>query len=461
LFRFSFSVALLVLAGFNAVGDDAQKDDLGGRLISRLRWGTIKAHLHKSLLSNYGVGTNHVGLDDYGYTTDAYTIGLSEFEEWPTVMGYATRLLAKPMYSDLIQLCEEVRQQSPDRFQPVERIILQAELWTAFDSLYIKGIEPKELSRLDIYSWQVLLWNFAQTMRHVAMSRDEIATLALGEQLRKRAIENTATTNLVELYWVDRTFIHEEAVDFRRTVHLFYFDPAHDLAQLSHDDIEALLSHRQNLSAGSVALLEEDAIALASDLHPMATQVPLILKTYHIPEWHSLDSTLLPEFRIFRINRKAPGLEEFPKESESWAMTDLPYIPGYDDHVAYRAPVAEVCAGCHAKYPQGFEIGFTERNAEDARLTRLPQNFSANRNIDMKLQSAEWRALRFFWDAKDFSGRPVSVGAQSAARALSPSVPPTLSPSVRRALSKWLGIGTAGLLACSFWAIMAVSRRRN
>jgi hypothetical protein len=130
--------------------------------------------------------------------------------------------------------------------------------------------------------------------------------------------------------------------------------------------------------------------------------VPAILKYYRVES--SADRPLV-KFSMQRLDRRAPriapeALLAAPAEAEAWAHIDLPNVPGHKAKPALRAPLTVTCAGCHGRYPRAFNPGTEILDTAQYRLTTEPQQFTAERTMDLKSLSAEYAALRYYFTSE-------------------------------------------------------------
>lgn len=444
---------LLLFASLGRTGEAQSNADIGESLMDLLQKARVQARLHQSLISKYApTNTPYPVVDKEGYTKALFPVPLSDFEEWPTVMGYPSSVLKETVRSNLVEICDQICRQSPGVFQPVERIQLQAALWATFDSVYLYGIDPRQSSKIDTEAWRSLLWKLAQTMRHLAYSTAQIRKLPDSMEVRRAILRPLDPNKMVELYWLDGSFVHDAVNENRRLTHISYYDPTVDFRNLSDANVDAFMRTTKRLSPGGVAFLEEDALAISTDLQLVPTQLPLLIKTYQM-SLPSGSNNSTPEFSIFRLKRKslllnANALERFPTNAEAWAFTDLPNVPGYGNNIAYRAPYALVCAGCHGGYPRGFDPGFQTRNRGYLQLTTQPQTFSANWDINIKVGSSEWKALMYYWSASGQS-EPLFTMADSL----------PVPAEIKGKSFPWLAIAAVFGLVASILLMMWISKR--
>ncbi len=396
-----FCVAVLLLLPGDGPASDPWRDAL--RLLSSKQ---IPARVHQSLLERYGASNELILQGEQPYTLHDIPVSLGLDEEWPAVLSGSRYLLEEPLHSDLIATCRRIRAEAPERRGTLQQVLLQSELWAAFDQLYLEGSRPPGLTGP---RWTALLRELALTIRHVAPSGAEIRALhADAGELRRRALAAVGGTSAVEFYSLQRPSIHDVAHQFRRVNRFFYTDSRLQTLPPSVDTLRALRERKLPLPEGSAALIEECAIVVTRDLGLMETPVPLTFKAYRrLPSTAGKDL----DFWMARLNGGArrlgaDALRPLPAETEAWARIDLPNIPGAHGKPAFRAPLGVACAGCHGRYPKAFAPGAAEFDEQYFRLSTEAQTFTADRVMDLKCASAEYATLRAHLEEEGAPERP-------------------------------------------------------
>jgi hypothetical protein len=434
----------LAAVALTALG--SPEGDAWARLVERLYTRTIQSQLHRSILSRHGVREEDAGgwaasRGEPVFTQKKFPVTIGRAEEWPPFLRDSLWLLKEPAYPELIALCGEARRQPLEGKTAIERLTLQTDLWAAFDSVLRHGVRPMDRGDLDYSRWQTLLSELAQVMRHVALTDAELDALPSGEALRREVFRKLGAGEgkPVEFFTVETPSIHDFAHEFRRVNRFFYWDPKLDFGALSAKQALALRDRDLSLSPGAVAVLEEDAIGLTRNGELVGTTVPLFFKAYRVRE----DGETL-EFSMYRVRAGSLGLEPdallpLPADTEAWAHVDLPNIPGREVP-AYRAPMSGVCRGCHAADPNAFHPSYDELQPAHFRFTREHDRFGARRILGAKVSSAEFKALREYFN-------------------LTPPRPrPDATPSALARNAEWI-VGGAALLVTM--AVLTLRSRRR
>lgn len=165
------------------------------------------------------------------------------------------QVLSEPRFSDLTAALREAIDETRTR-SPVERALMQADVWAAYDILYLRrvnGTQPSE-RRAKLLA---LLRHF---IHKLALTNDEIASLKNNYLL---AVRGSRLPNLFseETGWLEIEFIshrlHDDAASYRRAARVFVkprtppSDPGRFVESLKnnqhHDRVEAVALVVQNL----------------------------------------------------------------------------------------------------------------------------------------------------------------------------------------------------------------------
>ena len=407
------SFRLLSLGAFISVacalGARAQADPLiQARRLLHHRVATT--HLHEELLPRYGLQAGDVTLEEIDgqrYTVELVELELGDFEEWPPIMGDAAFLLQPDRYRSICDFCLNLTRAEPPT-STIQRVLLQQELWTAFDHLYLHYAHPESKGNTASEPTVKLLWNLAQAVRHLATTPDELAGLPSADDLMAALID---VSKGVELYSFEEPAMHDPANYFRRVTRLLYFDPQQDLAGAGEERWRQWLGHGFDLSAGGQAVILENAVAVTPEGRLIATEIPVLVRRYEV-----LDDTEQGRRFQFSMYRLRDGVDDFgpdslvmfPQEAEAWAFLDLPNIPT-DSAVAYRVPYELSCEQCHGQRVLGLSPSMRQRSGAHLQALSLKSNpvsrdrgdLITNRVRDIKKWSAELAALRYYMSASE------------------------------------------------------------
>ena len=165
------------------------------------------------------------------------------------------QVLSEPRFSDLTAALREAIDESRTR-SPVERALMQADVWAAYDILYLRRVNGTQLSERRAK----LLTLLRQFIHKLALTTDEIVSLKNNYLL---AVSGSKLPNLFseETGWLEIEFIsrrlHDDAASYRRAARVFVKprtpppDPAQFVESLKnnqhHDQIEAVALVVQNL----------------------------------------------------------------------------------------------------------------------------------------------------------------------------------------------------------------------
>jgi hypothetical protein len=381
------------------------------RLLATLSSRTIPGHVSESLVDKYaraGTSAGPLKFDEDGFTESEFPIRLSEFEEWPAAMNGAFPFLESPAYEQLVQLLTAVRGGPAEDYTVVERIVAQSELWVVFDTLYLDGISPRHEETLDRPRWRRLLWETAQTMRHLAPTPEEVEALSPPQEALATVFGKDEFPKSAEFWNVERYFFHDVANEFRRSTHVRIYDPEIDFRNLTRQQLTDVANREVRLHVGGRALLQENAIAITTSLTLAPTPVPLALKSYRRAEGSSKGEPLT--FDVYRFKRTVrelspDALERFPDDAEGWAHIPLPNIPARAQS-RYRAPLREtVCALCHhSTIPSSFNPGYEGPRPGSVRVSARARGYTEERNMRYKALTPEARALRAYMHSRTLDG---------------------------------------------------------
>jgi hypothetical protein len=465
---------LFALAALPGLQEGRTETDPWERLRLLLYTRSVDARLHRSLMAKYGMTESAAGgfLEWYGesYTNHTAAIRLGPEEEWPSVLGGTAHLLSDPIFERTITACREVRGAPADQRGAVERILFQGELWAAFDNLYLDGIRLDQRRPPDSRRWRRLLYEVAKTMRHVALKSGDIPPPEGIERLRNAILQPVPGARPVEFYTTQRPFVHDVAGQFRRVNRFFYLDSRLEPGLASRDTLALLGSRRFPLEDGAAALIQEDCLTITVDRGLMETPVPALLKYYRVEA--SAGAPRL-KFSMHRLDPRTPrlapeALRSSSPEAEAWAHIDLPSVPGHKAKPALRAPLAATCAACHGRYPRAFCPGGDVLDTAQYRLVTAPQQFTAERTLDIKSLSAEYSALHFYFVSEladpENPASPVITSALAGDPELDAGMPrpPDLPAPPEAAFPLLRRISLIGLAASALLALgVAWSQRRR
>ena len=388
---------------------------------------TVDARLHRSLARKYGLThaeSHH--FDEHGlFTTRSFPLVIGAAEEWPPLLGGSLHLLHEPAYSKIIETASRLRKEDAGKLTTAERVLFQGDVWAAFDSLHEHGsgalLHPLS-DDINKQRWQRLLFELASLMRHVAPTSSEIQNVSLGVRLGLRARDGevlSGNVRLIEFVSLQSPFIHDYAHGFRRVSHVYYSDALLDFTDLPRREAEKLARKSLRLSQGAYAILRENAIAITREGEMIPTEIPALVKAYQVGGRD--DGSVHLTFWMFRPDSSGEilALREVPVDTEAWANIDLPNIPGHAGKLAFRAPMAFTCAGCHAAFPKAFSPHASLRlDPEYFRFSDKPQSVTADRAIQTKLYSSEYRALQTYLALREppppGGGRPGTLGTDES-----------------------------------------------
>ncbi|HTV49089.1 MAG TPA: hypothetical protein VMG59_11665 [Phycisphaerae bacterium] len=430
LFAISSRLLCIICITFFSVHDlrADNQNDLWSDLINVLSAKQVNASLEKSLLNKYHVSLNQAGgfieINNCFFTQNQFPVLMNSSEEWPPAMGGTSYLLKDPTYGRIILLCTQIDAVPIVQETVIDRVIFQSKLWDVFDPLFFDGLDPTNNDGVNGYRRQKLLYYIASVMRHVAVPEQMLHPYEVSTSARELVFGMADLKNVSEFYNMDFPFVHDAVNHFRRMSHLYLYDPKVNFPQLSQNDIQDYLEYKRTLHIGSIAAFEEDAIAITPNLELVPTAIPDLVRSYRIS---GNNTNRQINFALFRLKLGANALtpdafQELPGTLESWEAINLPNTPGHLQP-GFRVPIYVSCIQCHGP---GVVRGFNPRgNFFDPtliRFTNKPETFSADRNIDYKVMSAECKVLGNLWQ---LNSDPTTILKSSQSRTFTKA--PTVS----------------------------------
>jgi len=159
-------------------------------------------------------------------------------------MGGALYLLDDEHWQAIIDGCHDICSAASATRSNVESVLLQQELWVAFDQLYLDGIALENTRRIDRYRWHSLLFELAQTIKFVALSPEQLAAIGTDDDIHRHFFGVRELNKAAELYSLEWPTIHDRASVFRHVTRLYYADPKVDFPALSQEEIARLAASR-------------------------------------------------------------------------------------------------------------------------------------------------------------------------------------------------------------------------
>ncbi len=372
------------------------------RLVELLYTKSISSHLHQSLLVKYKVAPDVAVKPASGenYSVPKTPISIGPEEEWPSLLSGSDFLLDDPLYTRVLEASDSILKTTKFGITSIDRVLIQNDLWAAFDIVFQAGLDlRRQESGKTAIRRRRLLKTLAALIRKIALSTEELRALRPSEELRDFVfLQNGMTESKpTEFHSTEWFHFHDGAHRFRRVNRFYYWDPKRPMEKLSAADISGFNRRTLALSRGSVAMIEEDLIAISPDGSLIPTGVPGLLKVYTVD---GPDEENPLRFMLYRLKTGASGLtpdalRALPQETEAWAMIDLPSMPG-PGKPPYRSSLAVSCAGCHGTYPNAFCPFLEPMDASYYRFSQGLQEFTSRRNVSIKQYSAEYIALRSY-----------------------------------------------------------------
>jgi hypothetical protein len=394
---FPFVAGLWFLTQVSPQG--ASPDSSWNRFLDLLFTKRIDAHVHLSLISKYRSAGNKAEdiPETEAYSRARFPVVIGKDEEWPSLLSGAEFLLDDPLFGQVLGAGEAILKEGLEKHSHIERVLFQNELWSAFDILYFERNDLGEPEGRNAWGRRrKLMKMLAALIKKVALSDLELSKLPSSEEVREFIFfqNGMSESKPVEFYSTETFLFHDFAHRFRRSNHFFFWDAKRRLETPTGEEIAGLNERSLGLSRGSIALIEEDIIAISSGGALVPTKIPGLFKVYTID---GASEEAPSTFALYKMDRAATELSHrfltaLPKETEAWARIDLPTMPGRRKP-PYRSPLSISCAGCHGIYPNAFAPFNQKIDVAHYRFTQTPQNFSARRNASIKRLSAEFYML--------------------------------------------------------------------
>lgn len=359
----------------------------------------IQSHLHRDLVATYKADAREGFLEEANpraanYTIETFPVTIGSDEEWPTLTAGASHLLQSPTRDRLMASCRKLRASPAKPEDVISRVLLQADLWVAFDQVYAAGAHPVHSKNFNPAVWREVLRELACTIWHLALKPEEVQALPDTTALRRELMGLQDPAKIpFEYYSLEAPQIHDIATGFRRAVHYHYWSSQLNPNKAEADNISAL---EKGLGDGGVAQLVENAITLTTEYELVETNIPIVIKHYRVSR--DKNGKNIRTWDLYKLKHNARSLDKDSFEhgkNEAWALIDLPNIPGFRNQPAFRAPLSVACATCHLgdPSPKAFQPNYFRREEQYMRITATPQTFTSKRTIDFKSTSLEYRML--------------------------------------------------------------------
>jgi hypothetical protein len=321
------------------------------------------------------------------------------------------RILQGPQYSQLVAALDSVRRSAAMR-PKMARALMQADLWSVYDTLHsatsVRGAARALRGSAERAS--ALLNAVADTMRALALSRDEIARLPdnYAAAARRSTLPDVRnrTSGWVEIRWFPNRS-HDEAATLRRASQVFV-KPGRapsDLAAFLDSFREA--SGRHGDALDSVALVTE-LLLIASDGGVVPSPI-----TYDVQLRGKAARTRAGETPEYELSRRT--LLSSPSSGGLLPIgaTEPAYIPISGNDFSFAAPpkldgdpvvvpLSFKCSVCHGGPGVGHLMTFSRATGPGVALPHVETLDSAANPHALsiaagKMERADYKALRAQW----------------------------------------------------------------
>jgi hypothetical protein len=268
---------------------------------------------------------------------------------YPTFFTYEgpSQVLSEPRFSELTSALREAIDETRNR-SPIERALMQADVWAAYDMLYVKQPDDATSALLDL---------LRQFVRKLALSSHEIKSLKSNYSL---AVSGSKLPDLfsTDTGWLEIALLqrrhHDDTVRYRRAARVFVkprtppSDPAQFVESLKqnqhHDQVEAVALVVQNL------LIDASGRVVPS---PLFSDVQLRLFK-NDPK----TSATSAELQQFELSRRKLLTEPMSGGFVEYSATSPAYMSTAGNDYDFATPISEAdapvlvplrtrCAQCH------------------------------------------------------------------------------------------------------------------
>ena len=327
----------------------AAPNDSWNRIFRALFTRTVKARISDAFPEGAPFSPFHVRMGSFSIRLSKEKVSRTELGDraieplYPTFFTAAgpSQVLAEPLFSELTAALREAIDETQTR-SPIERALMQADVWAAYDVLYsMRGGERSTK----------LLGLLRQFLRKLALSSDEI------KSLKRNYVAAAGLPNLfsTESGWLEIELLpdrhHDFAASYRRAARVFVKPrtPPADAAQF----VESLKHNQHHDQVEAVALVVQN---LLIDTSGRVVPSPLFSDVqFRFFQNDPKTGATSAEPQQFELSRRklltepaSGGFVEFAATYLSAAGNDYDFATPIEDAEApVRVPLRSRCTQCH------------------------------------------------------------------------------------------------------------------